>query len=378
MQGVIAKTRVIAAGNYGHSLAVRDDGTVWAWGWNSYGQLGDGTNVNSATPVQVVGLTGVKEIAAGAGFSIALKNDGTVWAWGLNSRGQLGDGTTMNRSAPVSVSGMTGVTAIATGSAGTVNTGYSFALKTDGTVWAWGDDSLFYLGDFDSAEWKSGTPNAFRTAPVQLYWLTDVTAISSSTSSTSNGYTLALKGDGTIWIWGIVEGIWLWKQLPEITGVTEIAAGADGYIALKADGTVWAGGYAQDQSAVVGDLPGNTTMSSPWLQVADLTDVTMIVADYRYYSALKSDGTVWEWGLADCMLPDGTIKDASSRTALQMSGFNDATEITSMSALKADGTVWEWMGGRTSCNSSGNTTISLLTPVQVPAPGGIGFFNLHV
>src|SRR2546428_613650 len=82
----------IAAGNY-HSLALKSDGTVWAWGMNLYGQLGDGTNTGSNVPVQVSSLTGIIAIGGGYGHSLALKSDGTVWAWGYNSTGQLGNGT---------------------------------------------------------------------------------------------------------------------------------------------------------------------------------------------------------------------------------------------------------------------------------------------
>ena len=98
-----------------HSLALKSDGTVWAWGYNNYGQLGDGTTTDRHTPVSVSGLTGVTAIAGGYGHSLALKSDGTVWAWGYNSYGQLGDGTTTDRHTPVDVSGLSGVTAIAGG-----------------------------------------------------------------------------------------------------------------------------------------------------------------------------------------------------------------------------------------------------------------------
>jgi alpha-tubulin suppressor-like RCC1 family protein len=113
-----------------------------AWGDNLSGQLGNGNNNSSNIPVAVSGLTsGVSAIAAGGDHSIALKSDGTVWAWGDNQLGQLGNGNNIASNTPVQVSGLTDVTAIAAGD------NHSLALKDDGTVWAWGDNQFGQLGD---------------------------------------------------------------------------------------------------------------------------------------------------------------------------------------------------------------------------------------
>jgi len=133
----------------GHALALKDNGEVWAWGNNLNGQLGDGTTTNRALPVRVAGLSDVVAIACGgaiadtplAGHSLALRADGTVWAWGLNNCGQLGDGTTTNRLTPVKVQGLTDVVAIAAGAR------HSLARRKDGTVWAWGYNAYGQLGD---------------------------------------------------------------------------------------------------------------------------------------------------------------------------------------------------------------------------------------
>src|SRR6185295_8238983 len=126
-----------------HNLALSSNGTVLAWGSNTSGQLGDGTVVSKLSPVQVSGLgagSGVVAIAAGSAYSLALKSDGTVLAWGSNSTGQLGDGTTTSRSTPVQVSGLgsgSGVVSIAASSGGLLGS-HSLALKSDGSVLAWG------------------------------------------------------------------------------------------------------------------------------------------------------------------------------------------------------------------------------------------------
>lgn len=132
------------AGGGSHSLALKNDGIVWAWGDNGNGQLGNGTTTSTNLPVQVIGLSEISAIAGGGGangFSLALKNDGTVWAWGNNGNGQLGIGTTTSTNRPTQVSSLSGMTAVACGSQ------HSLALKDDGTVWAWGCNNYGQLGN---------------------------------------------------------------------------------------------------------------------------------------------------------------------------------------------------------------------------------------
>ena len=121
----------VSAG-WGHGISVLEDGSVWTWGYNAYGQLGDGTTTTRRSPVQVSGLTGIIQVSAGDYDSLAVKSDGTSWSWGNNWCGQLGDGTMSNKSTPVQVNNLTGVAQME-------GSGYSsMALKSDGTVWAWG------------------------------------------------------------------------------------------------------------------------------------------------------------------------------------------------------------------------------------------------
>lgn len=142
LHGPVAFTSVVCFSTfYNHNLAGKKDGSVWAWGENTYGQIGDGTTSNRNIPALVSGLTNIVNVAAGGGHSLAIKNDGTVWAWGNNQNGQLGDGTNTNRLTPVQVSGLSDVMAVAAGM------NHSLALKSDGTVWAWGDNSCGQLGD---------------------------------------------------------------------------------------------------------------------------------------------------------------------------------------------------------------------------------------
>jgi alpha-tubulin suppressor-like RCC1 family protein len=168
----------IAAGD-SHSLAVRGDGTAWAWGYNFDGELGNGTTTfNESTPVQVSALTGLTAIAAGGNHSLAMRGDGTVWAWGSNFAGELGNGTTTNASTPVQVSAPSSVNAIAAGGI------HSLAMRGDGTVWAWGDNSLGELGN--------GTTNSAST-PVQVSGLAGVTAIAAGDLYSLAVHTTALS-----------------------------------------------------------------------------------------------------------------------------------------------------------------------------------------
>ncbi len=132
------------AGGESHSLAICSESTVRAWGYNFYGQLGNGENgygIYSNVPIQVNSLTGITAVAAANSHSLALKNDGTVWACGQNNYGQLGNGTNTDSNVPVQVSSLAGITAIAGGNF------HSLALKNDGTVWAWGDNDNGELGN---------------------------------------------------------------------------------------------------------------------------------------------------------------------------------------------------------------------------------------
>ena len=137
---------VQAAAGSGHGLAVRSDGTVWAWGSDGAGELGDGTTTSRSTPVQVTGLSGVTQVAACGYFSVALRSDGTVRAWGDNRRGQLGNGTTASSPLPVKVAGLSGVTGIAAGYDASMVTRAS-GISAITSVWTWGGNDVGQLGD---------------------------------------------------------------------------------------------------------------------------------------------------------------------------------------------------------------------------------------
>ena len=165
----------VAGGGY-HSLALKSDGTVWTWGYNQFGELGNGTNSNSYLPVQVSSLSGIVAVSGGWGFSLGLKSDGTVWSWGSNQYGQLGNGT-LDSNVPIQVNGLNRITAISAG------TYHGLILKSDGTVWALGYN---YDGELGNGTLTNSN------SPVQVNGLSGVSSIC------AGGYhNLAIKPDST-------------------------------------------------------------------------------------------------------------------------------------------------------------------------------------
>ena len=345
-------TAVAVAGGLRHNLAVMKDGTVWAWGDNLYGPLGDGTTTRSLVPVQVKNLSGVTAVAAGWDHSLGLKSDGTVWAWGRNGSGQLGNGTTTNSSLPVRVSNLSGVIAIAAGAS------HSLALKSDGTVWAWGNNGEGELGN--------GTKNS--SVPVQVKNLAGVTAIAAGSS-----HSLARKSDGTVWAWGNNAAGELGNggsknstvpvQVKNLTGATAVAGGASFSLALKSDGTVWS--WGSNAYHTLGD--GTLNWSSVPVRVGNLTAVTKIstCASALDSIALKTDGTVWAWG--DNTFGNlGTGTTASTLVPVQ-STITSATAVAATAssfAITSDGATWGWGYNHDGELGDGTTTNSLV-PIEV-------------
>ncbi|MCI5146081.1 MAG: hypothetical protein D3923_11265 [Candidatus Electrothrix sp. AR3] len=163
-------------------LAVKKDGSLWAWGDNDSGQLGDGTNVDKTHPVQIGTDTDWKYVDAGGAHSLAIKTDGSLWAWGKNDFGQLGDGANVDQNRPVQIGTDIDWLEVAAGGS------HSLAMKTDGSLWAWGNNHSGQLGDGTSAD---------QISPVQIETATDWKQIAAG-----GLHNLAVKTDGTLWAWG--------------------------------------------------------------------------------------------------------------------------------------------------------------------------------
>ncbi|MCL1888191.1 MAG: InlB B-repeat-containing protein [Kiritimatiellaeota bacterium] len=270
---------IVTAG-YHHTLALKTNGTLWAWGVGGSGQLGDGTETSTNIPTKIGDDNDWATIAAGGFHSVALKTNGTLWAWGYNRLGQVGDGTSDGKNIPTKITGISDVVAIAAGFSHTV------ALKNDGTVWAWGNNDGGQLGD---GTWD------MKIIPTEITGLSDVVAIAAGFY-----HNLALKGDGTIWTWGsngrgqIGDATWDAKNIPtHISGISDvatIAAGAVHSLALMVDGTLWAWGCYYG----LGD--GTTGDKNIPTQVDSISNVVFIAGGNNRTLAVKDDSTFWAWG----------------------------------------------------------------------------------
>ncbi|MCL1833833.1 MAG: hypothetical protein FWG49_04955 [Leptospirales bacterium] len=286
-----------AAAGHSHTIALKNDGTLWAWGQNIYGQLGDGTEINRSAPVQVETDRDWIAVAAGSLHTVAIKKGGSLWAWGSNGNGRLGDGTEINRSAPVQVKNAddTPFADVKTVTAGLQHT---VAIKIDGTLWAWGYNASGQLGD--------GTETS-RDYPVQVN-LEEVTVLF------AGGYhTAAIKKDGTLWAWGwnyygqLGDGTEINRSAPVQVMMNNPALGKDndwasvsgGYyhtIAHKKNGTLWAWGRNEYGQLGLGDDEAGRNQNSP-VQLGEASDLVEVFGGYSHSAALRRSGILWTWGL---------------------------------------------------------------------------------
>jgi alpha-tubulin suppressor-like RCC1 family protein len=331
-----------------HTVALKSDGTLWTWGYNANGQLGDGTIIDKTSPVQITTVaTGWTSIAAGVYHSVALKSDGTLWAWGNNSNGQLGDGTTTDHHTPEQIGSDTNWVAVAVGS----QSYHTVALKADGTLWAWGLNSIGQLGDGTATD---------QHAPEQIGSDTNWVAV-----TVGNGHTMALKADGTLWGWGangageLGDGTTTSTASPEQIGSdtnwVAVAAGVSHTMALKADGTLW--GWGGNGLGQLGD--GTTTERDAPVQIGSDTTWVAVRAGQSHTLGLKADGSLWAWGVnLNGELGDGTTTE--QHAPVQIGFDTDWAAVAAGGvhtlAIKSHGTLWAWGDNALGQLGDGTTT----------------------
>ena len=292
-----------SAGRF-HIAAVKTDGTAWTWGGNGGGQLGNLTVVARSSPGTTVGGgTTWCQISAGNTHTAAVKTDGTAWTWGNNSVGTLGDGTVVATSSPGTLAG--GGTTWCQISAGNQHT---TAVKTDGTIWTWGRNGQGQLGDNTVVSRSSpGT-----VAGGGNTWCQTIAG---------RYHTTAIKTNGTAWTWGynlrgnLGDGTVVYRSSPGTTaggGTTwcQISAGDALTAAVKTDGTAWT--WGRNANGQLGDLTV-ICRSSPVTPVGGGTTWCDIGAGSYHTAAIKTDGTAWTWGgNGTGQLGIGTAVDRSS------------------------------------------------------------------
>ncbi len=280
-------------GGESHNMALSSDGTVDTWGWNFFGQLGDGsTNWGYSTSyslsaVKVYGLSSVAFLGGRGYHNLAVKTNGTIWAWGDNQSGQLGNGGFYpgGTNVPVQVIGLTNPIAVSGGGF------HSMALMSNGTVWTWGDNSYGQLGD--------GTTNN-RSSPVQVVGLSNIVAISCGWIQ-----TLAVRSDGTAWTWGdnntcelgngVVGGIsTVPVQVLNLSNVVSVSGGDLSSMARLADGTIWK--WGQNVYGELGLGTSDTNAHPVPVQVPGLSNIVISACRDYHNICVKRDGTVWVWG----------------------------------------------------------------------------------
>ena len=335
---VLTNVASVTAGT-SHTMAIRTDGTLWTWGLNTSGQLGDGTTTQRTSPVQV--LTNVVSVSAGPSHTMAIRTDGTLWAWGLNAHCQLGDGTTTQRNSPVQV--LTNVASVSTEDRHTI------ALRTDGTLWAWGLNLGGQLGD--------GT-RTHRVSPVRV--LTDV-----ASKIIVDSLSMAIRTDGSLWAWGddidgqlgINSEMRRLSPAQVLTNVASVTVGSLHTMAIRTDGTLWA--WGRNDGGRLGD--GTTTQR--FIPVQVLTDVAFVTVELHHTMAIRTDGTLWGWGSSG-QLGLGLSHQSLSPAQVLTNVTSVATDVSHSMAIRTDGSLWVW-GGDTSGQVGNGEILTSLFPSQI-------------
>lgn len=333
--------------------------TLWGWGSNTSGVNGDNSTIARSSPVSVVGYVGDWcAISVSDNHAMALKTNGTLWVWGEGGQGQLGINSVVDRSSPVQLNSSEYSWCKITAANQS-----SLAIRCDGTLWAWGAN---LLGN------NCGVVNSTLSPTSVVGGFTDWCDVSSHDTVAA-----ALRSDGTIWTWGQGAAGALgdnsaaakYSPVSVVGGFTNwiaVSAGSVHMIALRSDGTVWSWGCNNG-----GQLGDGTviTRSSPVSIVGGFTDWCTISGGTNMSAAIRTNGELWTWGCARCgALGDNTAVNKSSPVSIS-GGFTDWCAVDMegycfAAAIRTNGTLWTWGVGSNGRLGDGST-INKSSPVSV-------------
>lgn len=346
------------------AAAIAEDGSLWMWGQNDEGQLGDGTTSPKYSPVRV--MDDVVEVSLGYWNSAAITSDGSLWTWGQNYlTGAIGDGTETDRLSPVRV--MDDVASVAMGG------GFCLALKTDGSLWTWGLNVEGALGD--------GSNVNRRTTPAQI--MDGVKSISCSHSSAA-----LLKTDGSLWTWGDNDRGQLgngttyaqsrpWKIMDD---VASFEVGNLNMYAITKDGSLWTWGWNawhqvgnESHGTGLAPAPGDGNPDDVLSPYKVMEDVSQAAVGDMNTAAIKNDGSLWMWGYNS----HGEIKPGTSMTQEEPCKVADDVRAVSIggdvwptfSLLDGEGNLWLWGSNEIGLLGDG-TTVSNYNPPTLDGDDG--------
>lgn len=339
----------IVESSFQYSLAIKEDGSLWGWGKNSYGQLGNGTSINQNSPVQIGTDHDWKSLStSGAeayGYTLAIKNDGTLWSWGKNADGRLGDGTNIDKFIPTKISNEIW-------SQVSAGTDFSIGIKSDGTVWAWGQ--VWRLNDYYNT---TGLYINVKT-PLQLTEISNCKSLFSG-----QGYAIFLKNNGTLWGWGRnnddalgfgVTTTNTYQPLQQIGTKNDwlnLFCKNFTSIVTKSDGTAW--GWGNGNQGQFGD--GTNSNKIIPTQISDnLGANSLMISKSSNFSSMtyyvKKDGTLWGTGAG--LLGDNTTY-GNSRFVFTQAGTLNTWKYVNLGsscnfAIQTNGSLWVWGGDNNS------------------------------